>query len=195
MVAVLRDRAFVLSLAATALIQGSHAAYYSFAPLHWRAAGLGDTAIGLLIAEGIVAEVALFLWGRRLVARLGAARLTGLAAGACVVRWTSLAFVTDWRALAVLQFLHAGTFAFQHLSTMMVLARLPPGRAGMAQTVMSSIGFSAATGVLVWVTGQVYAGWGGAGVLADGGGRGRRRWPWWGPCGGWWGNRWALYTV
>ena len=162
---VFRNRAFVLSLIATALIQGSHAAYYSFAPLHWRAAGLGDTAIGLLIAEGIVAEIALFLWGRRLVTRLGAAWLTGLAATACIVRWTALAFVTDWRALAVLQFLHAATFAFQHLSTMMVLARLPPGRAGVAQTVMSAIGFSAATGVLVWVTGQVYSEWGGFAFL------------------------------
>ena len=162
---VFRNRAFVLSLIATALIQGSHAAYYSFAPLHWRAAGLTDTAIGLLIAEGIVAEIALFLWGRRLVTRLGAARLTSLAASACIVRWTALAFVTDWRALAMLQFLHAATFAFQHLATMMVLARLPPGCAGMAQTVMSAIGFSAATGVLVWVTGQAYAGWGGLAFL------------------------------
>ncbi len=156
-----RQPAFRLALVATALIQGSHAAYYSFAPLHWRAAGLADGTIGLLIAEGIVAEIALFLWGAELVQRLGPARLTAVAAGACLVRWTALAFVTDWRALAVLQFLHAATFACQHLSTMMVLQRLPAARAGMAQTVMSALGFSGATGVLVWLTGQLYAGWGG----------------------------------
>ncbi len=147
---------FRLALAATALIQGSHAAYYAFAPLHWRAAGLSDTTIGLLIAEGVVAEVALFVWGRPLVERLGPARLTALAAAGCMVRWTSLAFVTAWPALMLLQLLHVATFAFQHLSTMMVLRELPPQRAGMAQTLMSALGFSAATAALVWLTGELY---------------------------------------
>ena len=159
------DRAFVLALLATALIQGSHAAYYAFAPLHWRAAGIGDTTIGLLVAEGIVAEIALFVWGRGLVQRLGAARLTALSASACLVRWTALAFVTDVPMLALLQPLHAATFAFQHLSTMLVLARIPSHRAGMAQTLMSAIGFSAATAGLVWLTGQLYGGWGGLAFL------------------------------
>lgn len=160
-----RDAGFRLALVATALIQGSHAAYYSFAPLYWRAAGLSDTTIGLLIAEGIVAEVALFMWGRGLVERLGPARLTAVAAGACIVRWTALAFVTGWGWLAVLQFLHAATFACQHLSSMLVLRRLPAARAGMAQTLLSALGFSAATGALVWLTGQLYGRWGGLSFL------------------------------
>ena len=163
--ALFHDRPFVLALVATALIQGSHAAYYSFAPLHWRAAGIGDTTIGLLVAEGIVAEIALFLWGRNLVRRLGAARLTALAAIACLIRWTALAFITDIPLLALLQPLHAATFAFQHLSTMLVLARLPPQRAGLAQTLMSAIGFSAATATLVWLTGHLYATWHGLAFL------------------------------
>jgi PPP family 3-phenylpropionic acid transporter len=162
---VLHDRGFRLALLATALIQGSHAAYYSFAPLHWRAAGLSDTTIGLLIAEGVVAEVALFLWGRRLIDRLGPARLTALAALACILRWSALAFVTAVPALAVLQLLHAATFAFQHLSTMLVLRTLPPDRAGMAQTLMSALGFSAATAALVWLTGQLYGTWHGLAFL------------------------------
>lgn len=156
-----RSGAFRLALLATALIQGSHAAYYAFAPLHWRAAGLGDATIGLLIAEGIVAEVALFLWGRRLVERLGPAGLTGVAALAFAVRWSAMAFIVDWPALAVLQLLHAATFACQHLSAMLVLRRLPAERAGMAQTLVAALGFSAPTAVLVWLTGQLYGQLGG----------------------------------
>jgi PPP family 3-phenylpropionic acid transporter len=151
-----RNRAFMLTLLATALIQGSHAAYYSFAPLLWRGAGLNDTVIGLLIAEGIIAEIALFLWGRRLVEHLGPARLTALASAACLVRWTAMAFVTGWAGLALLQVLHAGTFACQHLSSMLVLRRLPPERAAMAQTVLAALGFSAPIAALVWLTGQLY---------------------------------------
>ena len=158
----LRLPAFRVALLATALIQGAHAAYYAFAPLYWRSLGIADGTIGLLIAEGIVAEVALFVWGRRLVERLGPARLTALAAGLSAVRWTVTAFVTDVPALAVVQVLHAGTFAFQHLSTMLVLRTLPAARAGTAQALMSALGFSAPTAALTWVSGQVF------GVLGGG---------------------------
>lgn len=154
---VLRQPAFRLTLLATALIQGAHAAYYSFAPLHWRAAGISDATIGLLIAEGIVAEVALFVWGRGLVERLGPARLTALAAGASLLRWTATAFITDVPALAAVQLLHAATFAFQHLSAMQVLRALPAARAGTAQAVLAAFGFSAPTGLLTWVSGLLYA--------------------------------------
>lgn len=151
-----RNPAFRLALVASALIQGAHAAYYAFATLHWRAAGIPDSVIGLLIAEGIVAEVALFVWGRGLVDRLGPARLTAIAAGASLVRWTATAFVTDVPALAVVQVLHAATFACQHLSAMSVLRAMPATRAATAQTLMSALGFSAPTGLLIWVSGQVY---------------------------------------
>jgi len=153
-----RLRAFRVTVAATALIQGSHAAYYAFAPIYWRANGISDTVIGLLIAEGIVAEIALFVWGRRLIERIGPARLTGLAATASLARWTATAFVTGIPILAAVQLLHAATFAFQHLSAMLVLGRtVPPGKAASAQTLHAALGFSAPTGLLIWATGLLYA--------------------------------------
>ena len=150
------NRAFRLALAATALIQGAHSTYYAFAALHWRAAGIQDGVIGLLIGEGIVAEIALFIWGRSLVERLGPARLTAIAAAASVLRWTATAFVTNVPALAIIQLLHAATFACQHLSTMLVLRTMPAHRAGTAQALMSALGFSAPTGLLIWLSGQLY---------------------------------------
>lgn len=155
-----RNRAFVLTLVGTALIQGSHAAYYGFSALLWRAAGIGDFAIGLLVAEGIVAEIALFIWGRTLIERLGPAWLTALAASACILRWGAMAFVTDWPWLAALQLLHAGTFACQHLSAMLVLRRLPGERAAMAQTLLAALGFSAPAAALIWASGAVYGAFG-----------------------------------
>jgi len=156
---------FRVALLATALIQGSHAAYYGFAGLRWRAAGISDAGIGLLIAEGIIAEIALFIWGRALVERLGPARLTALAAACCLVRWTATALTSSVPVLATVQLLHAGTFACQHLSSMLVLRTLPPGRAGMAQTVLASLGFSGPTGVLLWVSGRLYDTVGGGSVF------------------------------
>ena len=159
---LLRLPALRVTIMASALIQGSHAAYYGFAALHWRAAGIGDTVVGLLIAEGIVMEIVLFVWGGRWVARLGPARLTGIAATACVVRWTVLASTTAIPLLAAAQVLHAATFGMQHLSSMAILSRgVPPGRAAGAQTLHSALGFSAPTGLLIWLVGLGYARFGG----------------------------------
>ena len=154
-------RNFRLALLASALIQGSHAAYYGFASLYWRAAGIPDAVIGLLIAEGIIAEIALFIWGRALVERLGPAGLTAIAAASCILRWTVTAFTTAIPLLACVQLLHAATFACQHLSAMLVLRTLPHPRASTAQTMLASLGFAAPTGALVWLSGQIYGAAGG----------------------------------
>ena len=130
---------------ATVLIQGSHAAYYAFASLHWRRAGISDATIGLLISEGIIAEILLFLWGRRL----------GL------LRWSVLAATVSVPILAAVQLLHAATYACQHLSTMIVLRTMPAPRAALAQPVMAAIGFSAPTGILTWLSGELYGALGG----------------------------------
>ena len=160
-------RPFRLTVLASALIQGAHAAYYGFAPLFWRAQGLSDGMIGMLIAEGIVAEVALFAWGRRLIERLGPAGLTACAATASVVRWSVMAFAPPLAVLAAVQLLHAATFAMQHLSAMVVLSRsVPPERAATAQALHAALGYGAPGGLLVLLAGFLYSRFGGLAFLA-----------------------------
>jgi MFS transporter, PPP family, 3-phenylpropionic acid transporter len=161
------NRPFRLIVIASALIQGAHAAYYGFAPLYWRAQGFGDSVIGLLVAEGIIAEVALFAWGRRLVERLGPAGLTACAAVASLIRWSVTALAPPLAVLAAIQLLHAATFAMQHLSAMLVLSRaIPPERAATAQALHGALGFGAPTGVLMLLAGALYARFGGLAFLA-----------------------------
>jgi PPP family 3-phenylpropionic acid transporter len=156
-----RDPAFPWLLPLSALIQGSHALYYSFATIHWQAAGLSAGIIGLLWAEGVVAEVALFLWGRRLADRLGPAGLAAIAAGCGVLRWAVTAETTWLPALAVAQVLHAVTFGAQHLAAMRVLGGLPPNQAATAQTLHASLGVGLASGLLTLASGPLYAEFGG----------------------------------
>lgn len=158
-----RDPAFAWVLPLSALIQGSHALYYGFATIHWGAAGLSPGVIGLLWAEGVIAEVALFLWGRRLADRLGAPGLAVLAAAAGVLRWAVTAETTWLPALAGVQALHALTFGAMHLAAMRVLARQPPGRAATAQTLHASLGGGLASGLLMLAAGPLYAAAGGTG--------------------------------
>jgi len=159
---------FRLTVAASALIQGAHAAYYGFAPLFWRAQGYSDTLIGLLIAEGIVAEILLFARGRKLVEHLGPAGLTACAAVASVVRWSITAMAPPLPVLAAVQLLHAASFAMQHLSAMLVLSRsVPPERAATAQALHAALGMGAPTGLMLLLCGWLYArGGGGLAFLA-----------------------------
>ncbi len=153
---------FRLTVAASALIQGAHAAYYGFAPLFWRAQGYSDTLIGLLIAEGIVAEILLFARGRKLVERLGPAGLTACAAAASLLRWSVTATAPPLPVLAAVQLLHAATFAMQHLSAMLVLSRsVPPERAATAQALHAALGMGAPTGLMMLLCGWLYARGGG----------------------------------
>jgi PPP family 3-phenylpropionic acid transporter len=162
-----RDPAFRLAVGCTALIQGAHAAYYGFAALLWRSQGFSDTVIGLLIAEGIIAEILLFARGRRLIERLGPAGLTACAAGASVVRWTVTALAPSLPVLAIVQPLHAATFAMQHLSAMLVLSRFVPAqRAATAQALHAALGYGAPAGLMMLLSGWLYARHGSLAFLA-----------------------------
>ncbi len=158
---------FRLTVCASALIQGAHAAYYGFAPLFWRSQGFSDAMIGVLIAEGIIAEVALFAWGRTLIQRLGPAGLTACATIASVVRWGVTALAPPLSVLVLVQLLHAATFAMQHLSAMLVLSRsVPAERAATAQALHSALGMGAPGGALMLLSGFLYARFGGMAFLA-----------------------------
>ena len=156
------SKSFRLAVGGTALIQGAHAAYYGFAALFWRSQGLSDTVIGLLIAEGIVAEILLFARGRRLVERLGPAGLTACAASASILRWTVMAAAPPLPVLVLIQPLHAATFAMQHLSAMLVLTRgVRLERAATAQALHAALGYGAPTGLMMLLSGWMYARYGG----------------------------------
>ena len=165
--ALFRIPAFRLAVGCTALIQGAHAAYYGFAALFWRSQGISDRTIGLLIAEGIIVEILLFARGRRLIERLGPAGLTACAASASILRWTVTAFAPPLPVLIVIQILHAATFAMQHLSAMLVLGRsIPPERAATAQALHAALGYGAPGGLMMLLSGFLYARYGGWVFLA-----------------------------
>ncbi len=157
---VLALPAFRRILLVSALIQGSHAAYYAFGSIHWEAAGVSAGTIGLLWAWSVVAEVALFAWGRGLADRLGPRGLALVAAAAGVLRWGIMAGTVALPGLIVAQALHALTFGAMHLATMRVMqATIPASIAGTAQTLLAAgIGGAMMAGTLA--SGQFYAAYG-----------------------------------
>jgi PPP family 3-phenylpropionic acid transporter len=173
---LLGDRVFVTFLGAAMLVQSSHAVYYAFATLHWRAAGLGDDVIGLLWAEGVIAEVLLFAAAGAIVARLGAASLIALAGAAGLVRWGVTAETAALPALFTVQALHALTFGAAHIGAMTFLSRAVP--AALSATAMAVYGAAVAgigMGLSMLAAGPLYehfgagAFWATAAMAAAGG--------------------------
>ena len=155
---LLSNRVFLIFLIAVGLVQASHAAYYGFATIHWRSAGLSDAVIGALWAEGVVAEIILFAFSGAIAKRLGPVRLLLLGAAAGIIRWGVLGSTADLAVIAVVQWLHGLTFAATHLGAMHFLARaIPREHSATAQTLYAALGVGLFMGLAMILSGNLYS--------------------------------------
>jgi PPP family 3-phenylpropionic acid transporter len=146
---LVRQPGFVAIMVAAALIQGSHAAYYSFSSIAWQAEGFGSTTISVLWSLCVVAEIVLFAWSPRL--RLASSTLIILGGAGAAVRWAVTGLEPSLAVLVVVQLLHALSFGATHLGTMGLLAhRVPSHSLATAQgTLTASIGIVSATATIL----------------------------------------------
>jgi len=159
---LLRDPAFIAILAAASLIQASHAVYYGFSALQWRAAGLDGTAIAALWGLGVVAEIVLFAMSGRLPPLFRPIVLITIGAAGGALRWAAMALDPPALALPWLQLLHAASFGATHLGTLGFVSRYaPPGRGATAQGYLAiAVGMTsaAATSLSGWLYGSFGSG-------------------------------------
>jgi PPP family 3-phenylpropionic acid transporter len=157
---------FLLFLAAASAIHASHLMYYGFGALHWQAAGLSLDAVGLLWAEGVLAEVIVFAGSAVMLRRMSPPRLLALAGLAAAVRWTVLSFTTDSLALILVQSLHGLSFGACHLGAIHFMARAAPRSASAsAQTLYSSVATGLVPGIAMLGVGRLYSALAGAAYL------------------------------
>ncbi len=157
-----RDRRFWLFVVSAAALQSSHQLYYGFGTLYWQGVGFSDTVIGMLWAEGVVAEIILFWYSAPFVARIGPLGLMALGGVAGIVRWSLMGVMPGLAAAAGLQLLHALTFGASHLGAMHFMARsVPPGAAASAQSLYAALSAGLGSGLVMLVAGALYAAYGG----------------------------------
>ncbi len=152
------NRPFLAMLFACTLAQASHAAYYAFSTLRWRAAGHSETVIGALWAEGVIAEIVLFAFGPAVLRRFSPPTLVALAGAAGVVRWTATAASEALPMLIAVQALHAFTFGAAHLGAIHFIARhVSPSLSATAQSYYSATVMGLGIGVAVFAVGPLYS--------------------------------------
>ena len=156
--ALLRDPGFLAIIASSALIQGSHAAYYVFASIAWQQQGLGGLTIAGLWSLGVLAEIVLFALSPRFT--LQPSLLVVIAALSAVARWSITAQDPPIAVLAVVQLAHGLTFGLTMVGTMNLLVRHVP-----AHVMARGQGYLAAcTGIVSSIasisSGMIYARYG-----------------------------------
>jgi PPP family 3-phenylpropionic acid transporter len=122
---LLRKPGFLAIIVAAGLIQGSHAAYYTFASITWQAAGLGGLTIAGLWALGVVAEIVVFALSPRFSLSPALMVVIGGLSGA--VRWTITAQEPSVALLSVVQLAHGLSFGLTQVGTMILLVNNVPG--------------------------------------------------------------------
>jgi MFS transporter, PPP family, 3-phenylpropionic acid transporter len=151
----LLEPGFLAIILASALIQGSHAAYYSFSSITWQASGFGGLTIAGLWALGVLAEIVVFALSPRFA--WPPAKLLLIGALAAVARWLITAQEPSAAVLAMVQLAHGLTFGLTQLGTMGLLVRHVPGH-----VMVRGQGYLAACGGIVTscasiLSGVVYA--------------------------------------
>ncbi|MGY3451208.1 MFS transporter [Bradyrhizobium sp. USDA 4353] len=149
---------FLCIIAASALIQGSHAAYYTFSSIEWKAQGLSGLTIAWLWTMGVLAEIIIFALSPRFT--LSPAILVVIGAIAAVLRWTLTAQEPHAMGLAAVQISHGFTFGLTLVGTMGLLVREVPAHL----TARGQGYYSAASGVVgsaaSILSGPLYAAYG-----------------------------------
>jgi PPP family 3-phenylpropionic acid transporter len=122
--ALLREPGFLVIIAASALIQGSHAAYYTFASITWQLAGFGGLTIAGLWALGVLAEIVVFALSPRFTLQPWV--LVVIGALSAVARWLITAQDPPVAVLAVVQLTHGLTFGLTQVGIMGLLVHHVP---------------------------------------------------------------------
>lgn len=160
---LLENRPFMIFLIACGLIQGSHSVLYSAGTLHWQQQGLSDGMIGFLWAEGVVVEVLLFAFSKRLFASFSPVQLMLLGGVAGAIRWVIMGLTPGVPVLLGVQMLHGVTFAAAHLGAMrMIGTAIPVELSARAQGLYTAVSLGLIMGGEMLLSGYLYSAFGGS---------------------------------
>lgn len=156
--ALLKDRRFVLLIAALGLIQATHSYFYVAGTLIWiNTQGISPAVAGMLWSTGVIAEVAFLMLLAGWSERFPPEALVVAGGVAAVVRWTAMAALPPLWLLFPLQLLHAGTFALTFLGGIRLINRMfGDDGTPQAQMIYMGVASAPAQALLTLASGPLY---------------------------------------
>ncbi len=155
---VLRQPAVLALLVVCFLLQASHGPYYAFYTIYMEDHGYQRSAIGMLWALGVIAEILVFLVMHRWLPRYGARRLLLAALLITALRWFIMGTsVNSFGLMFFAQLLHAASFGLYHAVAIHLVHRFFPGRLqGRGLALYSSVSFGAGGAVGALYSGYIW---------------------------------------
>ncbi|HAS6322409.1 3-phenylpropionate MFS transporter [Vibrio vulnificus] len=157
---LLTDSPVVKFLLLAALIQGSHAAYYSFSAIYWQQAGHSEEIIGYLWSLGVVSEVAVFALSKRLFAGWSLRALFVAASIGVMLRWGITASTTLLLGLVLVQLLHGVTFAMAHIAAIQYIQNSEEHKMVALQALYNALPLGAFIAAMTAFSGWGFEHWG-----------------------------------
>jgi PPP family 3-phenylpropionic acid transporter len=160
---LLASKSFLAFLLAAGGLQAAHATMLSYGTLIWQQQGLSTGTGGALWAIAVLAEVVLFAFSGKLLARIGPANMLIAAAVVSLVRWGLMALDPPLELLVPLQVMHALTYGGSHIGAIYFIAQaVPAGMQGSAQALYATIASGLAMGAATLLAGSLLAAQGSA---------------------------------
>jgi PPP family 3-phenylpropionic acid transporter len=153
---LLRENAVWRFMLCVTLLQGAHAAYYSFSAIWWQESGYSASIIGYLWSLGVVAEIVIFALSSRLFHRWTARDLLLLSGVSAIIRWTLLGSSTALPLLIVAQILHCGSFTVCHLAAMRFIAARKGAEVIRLQSLYSALAMGGGIAVMTMICGVLF---------------------------------------
>ncbi|EOV0144632.1 3-phenylpropionate MFS transporter [Vibrio vulnificus] len=160
LIQLLTDGPVVKFLLLAALIQGSHAAYYSFSAIYWQQAGHSEEIIGYLWSLGVVSEVAVFALSKRLFAGWSLRALFVAASIGVMLRWGITASTTLLLGLVLVQLLHGVTFAMAHIAAIQYIQNSEEHKMVALQALYNALPLGAFIAAMTAFSGWGFEHWG-----------------------------------
>ncbi|HAS6194303.1 TPA: 3-phenylpropionate MFS transporter [Vibrio vulnificus] len=157
---LLTDGPVVKFLLLAALIQGSHAAYYSFSAIYWQQASHSEEIIGYLWSLGVVSEVAVFALSKRLFAGWSLRALFVAASIGVMLRWGITASTTLLLGLVLVQLLHGVTFAMAHIAAIQYIQNSEEHKMVALQALYNALPLGAFIAAMTAFSGWGFEHWG-----------------------------------
>ncbi|MGL4859287.1 MAG: 3-phenylpropionate MFS transporter, partial [Enterobacteriaceae bacterium] len=153
---LLRESAVWRLLLLAGLLQGAHAAYYSFSAIYWQEAGYSSKVVGYLWSLGVISEMIFFAFSNKLVQHWSIKGLLIFSIVCGVMRWSVLALTTDLTLLVLSQILHCGTFSACHVAVIRFISARQGPDVIRLQAVYSSLCNGAGIALVTMLAGLLY---------------------------------------
>lgn len=141
---------------AVALIQASHAAYYSYSTIYWAEQGISTQSASLLWGLSVIAEIAFFFFSHRLFKAWKISHLVLTSACFTISRWILLATTTHWSGLISMQIMHALTYGMAHYAMIRYISSQPPEHIAKLQALYFGMASCMLMALFTFIAGVIY---------------------------------------